>query len=232
MGEEKDFEDLDARELNELGNAYSTHGMWEEAIGSYLRSLALRKAEEDSRGQGIVLNNLGAVYYNQGRWQDALECYESSRQIAHQFGDQVSELAVLMNLVFLHFTLEDVDEFSRRAGEAEELSLALERWEPLSKLSWLQGRLALSSSIGYEEGLSHYADALRYAAQEGETSLMEMMGRVHEQAEHLLSKGSRGMAMVLYDYLLAFARDQGFSEKVQVHLTEKREEILRRPSLV
>ena len=232
MDQERDFEDLGARELNELGNAYSTHGMWEEAIGSYLRSLALRKAEEDTRGQGIVLNNLGAVYYNQGRWQEALECYEGSRQIAHQFGDEVSELAVLMNLVFLHFTLEQVEEFSRRAGEAEKLSLALERWEPLSKLSWLEGRLALSSSIAYEEGLTHYADALGYAAQEGETSLMEMMGRVHEQAEHLLSRGSRGMAMVLYDYLLAFARDQGFSEKVQVDLTEKREEILRRPSLV
>jgi hypothetical protein len=39
------------------------------------------------------------------------------------------------------------------------------------------------------------------------------------------------MALVLYDYLLAFVRDQGFSEKVQAHLAQKREDILRRPSL-
>lgn len=231
MEKGKDFEDLDARELNELGNAYGGHGMWEEAIGSYLRSLALRKAEGDTRGQGIVLNNLGAVYYNQGRWQEALECYEGGRQIAHQFGDKVSELAALMNVVFLHFTRGQEEEFLRQATEAQELALASKRWEPLSKLSWLQGRLALASSTAYEEGLIHYADALRYAAREGETTLMEMIGRVHRQAEDLLSKGSRGMALVLYDYLLAFVRDQGFSEKVQAHLAGKREEILRRPSL-
>lgn len=231
MEEGKDFEELDARELNELGNAYSAQRMWEEAIGSYLRSLALRKAEGDTRGQSIVLNNLGAVYYNQSRWQEALECYEGSRQIAHRVGDDVSELVALMNLVFLRFTQGHVEEFLRRAGEAEKLGLALERWEPLSKLSWLQGRLALSSSTAYEEGLTHYADALRYAAQQGETSLVEMMGRVDEEAEHLVSRGSRGMALVLYDYLLAFVRDQGFSEKVQAHLAQKREDILRRPSL-
>ncbi len=231
MEKGKDFEELDARELNELGNAYSAQGMWEEAIRSYLHSLALRKAERDTRGQGIVLNNLGAVYYSQNRWQEALECYEVSRQIAHRSGDNVSELVALMNLVFLHFTRGHIDEFLRRAGEAEKLGLTLERWEPLSKLSWLQGRLALFSSTAYEEGLTHYADALRYAAQQGETSVVEIMGRVDEQAEHLLSRGSRGMALVLYDYLLAFVRDQGFSEEVQDHLAQKREEILRRPSL-
>ncbi len=231
MEEGKDFEDLDARELNELGNAYSARGMWEEAIRSYLHSLALRKAERDTRGQGIVLNNLGGVYYNQGRWQDALECYEASRQIAYQFGDEVSELVALMNLVFLHFTQRQAEEFLHRAGEAEELALALERWEPLSKLSWLQGRLALSSSTAYEEGLTHFADALQYAAREGETSLTEMLDHVDEQAEHLLSRGSRGMALVLYDYLMAFACDQGFSENVQAHLAKKRENMLHRPSL-
>jgi tetratricopeptide (TPR) repeat protein len=229
--EGKGFEDLDARELNELGNAYSSHGMWEEAVASYLRSLALRKGDADTRGQGIVLNNLGAVYYNQGRWQEALDCYEESRQIAHQFGEEPSELVALMNLVFLHFAQGQVGEFSRLADEAEKLASALERWEPLSKVSWLRGRLALSSPTSYQEGLTHYTNAIRYAAQEGEADLMEMIGRVDEQAVRLLSQGARGKALVLYDYLLAFVRDQGFSEEIQAHLTEKREEILRRPSL-
>jgi tetratricopeptide (TPR) repeat protein len=231
MAEGKDLEELDARELNELGNAYSAHGMWEEATTSYLRSLALRKADADTRGQGIVLNNLGAVYYNQGRWQEALDCYEESWQIAHEFGDEVSELVALMNLVFLHFTQGRAEEFSHRADEAEKLASALERWEPLSKLSWLRGRLALSSPTAYEEGLTHYTNAIRYAAREGEADLVEMIGRVDQQAQRLVSEGARGKALVLYDYLLAFVRDQGFSEKIQAHLTEKREEILQRPSL-
>lgn len=231
MEEGKDFEDLDERELNELGNAYSSQGMWEEAIRSYLQSLALRKAQGDVRGQGIVLNNLGAVYYNQRRYQEARECYEGSRQIAHELEEELSELVALMNLAFLHFTEGQMEEFVRYANEAEDLALELERWEPLSKLSWLRGRLAMSDSEAYEEGLARYADALRYAAREGEDDLSAMMDRVDAQAERLLLEGARGMALVLYDYLQAFLQEQGFSEEVLAHLASKREEILQRPSL-
>lgn len=231
MEEGKDFEDLDERELNELGNAYSAHGMWEEAIRSYLRSLALRKAQGDVRGQGIVFNNLGAVYYNQRRYQEARECYEGSRQIAHELEEELSELVALMNLAFLQFTEGQTEEFLRLADEAEDLALELERWEPLSKLSWLRGRLAMSDSEAYEEGLARYADALRYAARVGEDDLSAMMDRVDAQAERLLLEGARGMALVLYDYLQAFMQEQGFSEEVLAHLASKREEILQRPSL-
>lgn len=231
MGEAKGFEELDERELNELGNAYSAHGMWDEATDSYLHSLALRKALGDVRGQGIVLNNLGTVYYNQGRSQDALECYEGSRQIADELGEELSELVALMNLVLLHFTHGEAGDFHQRADEAESLALTLERWEPMSKLSWLRGRLAVSTPEAYEQGLSHYADALRYASLEGETCLQEMTTRVDEQAERLVAEGSRGLALVFCDYLQAFMREQGFSEEVLSCLTRKREEILHRPSL-
>jgi tetratricopeptide (TPR) repeat protein len=231
MQEGKDFEDLDERELNELGNAYSSQGMWEEAIRSYLRSLALRKAQGDIRGQGIVFNNLGAVYYKQRRYQEARECYEGSRQIAHELEEELGELVALMNLAFLQFTEGQTEEFLRYADEAQDLALELERWEPLSKLSWLRGRLAMSDSEAYEEGLARYADALRYAAREGEDDLSAMMDRVDAQAERLLLEGARGMALVLYDYLQAFLQEQGFSEEVLAHLASKREEILQRPSL-
>ncbi len=171
----------------------------------------MRKALGDVRGQGIVLNNLGTVYYNQGRSHEALEYYEGSRQIAQELGEDLSELVALMNLAFLHFTHEEIGEFYERADEAE--------------------RLALSSPESYEQGLSHYADALRYASLEGETCLQVMMTRVDEQAERLLAQGSRGIALVLYDYLQAFMREQGFSEEKLRYLGGKREEILYRPSL-
>jgi tetratricopeptide (TPR) repeat protein len=227
----KDLEDLDGRELNELGNAYSAQGMWEEAISSYLRSLALRKSQRDDRGQGIVLNNLGATYYRQGRLREARDCYEASRQIARELGEGLNELVALMNLVFLHFSERQGEDFLRRADEAEILALELARWEPLSKLSWLKGRLALSVPDRYQTGLAHYAKALDYASREGEAELQGMLEHVDAQAEQLVVDGSRGLALVLYDYLHVFARDRGFSDKLLAHLTKKREEILRRPSL-
>jgi tetratricopeptide (TPR) repeat protein len=231
MDEDQGFEDLDERQLNELGNAYSAQGMWEEAISSYLRSLALRKARHDAHGQGIVLNNLGATYYRQGRLREARDCYEASRQIARELEEGLTELVALMNLVFLHFSERQTEDFLRRADEAEVLALELARWEPLSKLSWLRARLALSVPDRYQAGLAHYAEALDYASREGESELHTMLDRVDAQAEQFVTDGSRGLALVLYDYLHVFAREQGFSESLLSHLTRRREEILRKPSL-
>jgi tetratricopeptide (TPR) repeat protein len=229
--EGKDLEELDERELNELGNAYSAQGMWEEAIDSYLRSMAVRKSSGDLRGQGIVLNNLGAVYYHQGRILEALECYEASRQIAHDLGEGLSELIALMNLSFHHFTEGTHDEFLERADEAEALALTLGRWESMCRLRWLRGRFAFADPERFEEGLKLYAEALSYASRDGETELRQMLTRVDGQAQGLAAQGARGLALVLYDYLQVFARDQGFGQSVLSHLTQKREEILRRPSL-
>lgn len=231
MAEGKDLEDLDERELNELGNAYSARGMWDEAVDSYLRSLAKRRSKDELRGQGLVLNNLGGVYYQQGRFREALECYEASVEIARNHGEELTELMALMNLVFVHFVRGEDDEFRRYAERAEGLASELERWEPLSRLSWLKGRLALEDAEAFQDGLRHYAQALDYTAREGEEELQEMLGRIDAQAEVLVEQGARGLALVLYDYLEAFAADQSFSESVLTRLNEKREEILRRPSL-
>jgi tetratricopeptide (TPR) repeat protein len=202
-----------------------------EAIDSYLRSLAMRKSSGDVRGQGIVLNNLGATYYSRGRVHEALECYEASYEIAHDQGEELSELVALMNLVFLHFEEGAFDEFQRRADEAEALALELARWEPMVKLRWLRGRLAISDADGYQEGLSLHSEALDYASRQGETELQEMLDRIDVQAQRLAAQGARGLALVFYDYLKLFVRDHGFSESVLSHLSQKREEILRAPSL-
>ncbi|MDH4208492.1 MAG: hypothetical protein OEV76_06445, partial [Anaerolineae bacterium] len=133
--------------------------------------------------------------------------------------------------VFLHFTEGEYESFRLRAEEAERLASSLERWEPLSKLSWLRGRLALHDPDSFQEGLRHYAEALGFAAREGEAELQEMLRRTDAQAEQLLERGSRGLALVLYDYLQLFARREGFGNGVLTHLADRREEMLRRPSL-
>jgi hypothetical protein len=99
------------------------------------------------------------------------------------------------------------------------------------KLRWLRGRLAISDADGYQEGLSLYSEALDYASRQGEAELQKMLDRIDVQAQRLTSQGARGLALVFYDYLELFVRDHGFSESVLSHLTQKREEMLRAPSL-
>jgi len=223
----KNLANLDAQELNELGNAYVDYGMWDRALECYERSLSLRREAKDRRGEMVVLNNLGAVCHRQGRWEEALGYYHRSRHLAQELGEGSSELATLMNMVLIHFTRGRREEFFLLAEEAEELAQALEGWATLSILHWLRGRQALTSSR-HEEGMACYAEALRFALKGGETTLREMLAHVDEEVDRLLAQDLPGLALVFCDYLLAAC--QGI-EGVRDHLVGKREGLLSSPCL-
>jgi len=218
----KSLANLDARELNELGNAYVDYGMWGKALECYECSLSLRRETKDRRGEMVVLNNLGALYHRQALWDEALRCYRESREIAHKLEERESELATLVNMIFIHVTRSDVEGFLELADEAEELAQALEGWTPLSILHWLRGRQALTCSR-HEEGMAYYAEALHFALKGGEATLREMLAHVDKEIERLVARDSPGLALVLCDYLLVAC---GGIEGVRDHLVGKREELL------
>ncbi len=218
----KNLANLDARELNELGNAYVDYGMWDKALECYERSLSLRWEGKDRRGEMVVLNNLGALYHQQALWDEALRCYRESRKIAHQLEERESELAILVNMIFIHLTRSHVEDFLPLADEAEELAQALEAWASLSILHWLRGRQAIPSSR-HEEGMAYYAEALRFALKGGEATLREMPAHVDEEVDRLLAQDSPGLALVFCDYLLVAC--EGI-EGVRDHLIGKREGLL------
>ncbi len=218
----KNLASLDARELNELGNAYVDYGIWDKALECYERSLSLRREAKDRRGEMVVLNNLGALYHRQALWDEALRCYRESREIAHKLEERESELAILVNMIFIHVTRSHVEDFLQLADEAEELAQVLEGWVPLSILHWLRGSHALTSSR-HEEGMAYYAEALRFALKGGEATLREMLAHVDKEIERLVARDSPGLALVFCDYLLAAY--EGI-EGVREHLVRKREELL------
>jgi len=221
----KNLASLDARQLNELGNAYVDHGMWNEALECYERSLSLRREAGDRRGEMVVLNNLGALYHHQALWDEALRCYRESREIAHKLEERESELAILVNMIFIHVSRSQVEDFLPLANEAEKLAQVLEGWASLSILHWLRGRQALTSSR-HEEGMAYYAEALRFALKGGEATLKEMLAHVDEEIERLVARDSPGLALVLCDYLLTATEED---KKAHAHLKAKREEVLRAP---
>ena len=226
-GNFKNLTNLDARELNELGNAYVDYGMWDNALECYERSLSLRREAKDRRGEMVVLNNLGAFYHRQALWDEALLCYRESREIAHKLEERESELATLVNMIFIHVTRSHVEGFLQLADEAEELAQEVEGWTPLSILYWLRGRQALTSSR-HEEGMAYCAEALHFALKGGETTLREMLVHLDKEIERLVARDSPGQALVLCDYLLVAC--EGI-EGVRDHLVGKREELLSPPRL-
>jgi tetratricopeptide (TPR) repeat protein len=221
-GNFKKLANLNARELNELGNAYVDYGMWDKALECYERSLSLRRETNDSRGEMVVLNNQGALYHRQALWDEALRCYRESREIAHKLEERESELAILMNMIFIHVSRSHVEDFSQLADEAEELAQEVEGWASLSILHWLRGRQAFDSAA-IEEAMAHYREALHCAAQEGAGTLEEILRHVGEEVDRLLAQDSPGLALVFCDYLLVAC--EGI-ERVRDHLVGKREGLL------
>ncbi|MBI3287509.1 MAG: tetratricopeptide repeat protein [Chloroflexi bacterium] len=227
MAVQREEKDLDARELNELGNAYVDYGMWERAEECYRRSLELRRASGDQRGEGLTLHNLGALYQRLGRWEEACEQYRLSLALAQESGEAQSELASAMNLCLIHYSLSETEEFLKLAQETEALARSLEAWEPLARLSWLRGRIAFATGQeGAQRGMEQYAQALHFASRKSPSVLRQMAGYLGEEIQSLVERGEAGTALVLCDYLLALSRREGLAQEAIDLLEARRREVL------
>jgi hypothetical protein len=224
----------DAETLNQAGNAFSDRGMWNEAIACYERSLELRQAAGDRRGQGIVLNNLGAMYYGLGDWEQAQQYYEQSLEIAQAVGDQSEQLFVLMNLCFLGYA--QGQPAVALLDKAQALAEALGREQELMRLAWMRGDLALQRALAgdesaYRPAFAAYAAASGHAARLGQEPLQQTMGFIDEHLTRLAEANQRLAALAFCDYLLAYGQNNALGPEFTAHYTQKREELLYPPLL-
>jgi Tfp pilus assembly protein PilF len=235
---EQTLEDMiasaDAETLNQAGNAFSDRGMWNEALACYERSLELRQAAGDRRGQGIVLNNLGALYYGLGDWEQAQQYYEQSLAIAQAVGDQNEQLFVLMNLCFLRYAQGQPAE--QLLNRAQALAEALGSAQELMRLAWMRGDLALQRAFAgddsaYSQAFAAYAAASRHAARLGQETLQQTMSFIDEHLARLAEANQRLAALAFGDYLLAYGQDNNLGSEFAAHYTRKRDELLYPPLL-
>jgi len=238
MKEEVSLADMiasaDAETLNQAGNAFSDRGMWKEALACYARSLELRQAAGDRRGQGIVLNNLGAMYYGLGDWEQAQQCYAESLEIAEAMGEQGEQLFVLMNLCFLRYAQGQPAE--ELLASAQALAETLGREPELMRLAWMRGDLALQRALAgddsaYALAFAAYAAASGHAAHLGGEHLQQTMGFIDEHLNRLAEANQRLAALAFCDYLLAYGQENALGPEFAAHYAKKREEMLYPPLL-
>lgn len=225
--EAKDLTGLNAQELNELGNEYADAGRWEEAKACYEKSLALRQEAGDRRGEGLVLNNLGALFHQRGLFSQALSNYEKSLALARELGERESELAVLLNQTLIHFVQGDEEYFLKAVHETETLARELQRWEPLARMKWLQGRWALNSPAEYKIALGHFSETLGYAQREDTETLQDFVEQIGQEIRRLALEGQEGWARVFCDYLVAAGERGSLGDEVVTAITCLRQELLR-----
>jgi tetratricopeptide (TPR) repeat protein len=80
-------------------------GQYQQANEFFLRALALRKEQDDARGQAQVLNNLGKNQVNFGRFAEARDHFKQALAIGERIGSGESMVISLESLSLVYDTL-------------------------------------------------------------------------------------------------------------------------------
>ncbi len=81
-----------------VGTAYWFANDRASALDYLLRSLKLRREENDLKGISKTLNNIAIIYLRSDRYEEAIEMYEESLKIKKQLGDTLGIAATYNNL--------------------------------------------------------------------------------------------------------------------------------------
>jgi tetratricopeptide (TPR) repeat protein len=77
---------------------HSKLGDKQKALEFYERSLTLRRASNDRRGEAVSLSNIGSIHQDLGDYQKALDYYNQSLTIIKATGDLSSQAVTLNNI--------------------------------------------------------------------------------------------------------------------------------------
>jgi tetratricopeptide (TPR) repeat protein len=159
-----------ARHLNELGIAYKSLGMIEQASQAYEECRFIFEEIGDRMSEGRTLNNLSQIYKVQGDYPKALAYLERSLLIMQEIGDRAGEGVTLNNLATLAFAQGDYpqalgylerslqvrQEIGDRPGEGTALNnlsqIYVAQGDSPKALGYLERSLQIQQEIGDRTG--------------------------------------------------------------------------------
>ena len=104
--------------LNSLGIAYRDLRRFEEALGCFEDSLAIRTEIGDEHGQALNLNSIGITMRELGRYDDAIRYGEQSLDIRRRIQFRWGEAHCLADLGIANLALHDFDRATSLLEEA------------------------------------------------------------------------------------------------------------------
>ncbi len=155
---------MEARSLSSLGTAQRGLGLFDEAIGSFTKAIALMEILGDPVNQAITRMNLGNLYWAKGEPQQALALFVLAEPVFRQTQDDFRLARVSNSLGVVSLQLGQVEQaraalttsiaLSRQAGDRR---LAANALDTLGELHMRQGEPA-AALAWHEQALAELAD--------------------------------------------------------------------------
>ncbi|MEO0228840.1 MAG: diguanylate cyclase [candidate division WOR-3 bacterium] len=109
-----------------LGNLYSSLGLYEKALEEYDQAQKVYIQIGDKRGLLGCLNNKGEIFKSLGEYEPAISSFKESLRLAEQIGDQTSKINTLLNFAEVHILCGNFEEAENLLSHAKEVSSYVE----------------------------------------------------------------------------------------------------------
>lgn len=158
-GQVQEPNDIRHNALNNLGAVYHTWGDYGKAAEYYQKSLAMKRALGDSRGEAESLNNLAVVYKDWGLYDKAVGTYVKSLAISRKLHNPEGEAAVLQNIAIIHSLRGEYDKAVHCYREALNIQRKLKN--PSGEAHTMAALGTIHVHLGqYDKALEQYEKAL------------------------------------------------------------------------
>lgn len=158
-GQVHGLNDIRHNALNNLGTVYHAWSDYGKAAEYYQKSLAMKRALGDSRGEAESLNNLAVVYKDWGFYDKAVGTYVKALSISSQLHNPEGEAAVLQNMAIIHSLRGEYDKAVHCYGEALNIQRKLKN--PSGEAHTMAGLGKIHAHLGqYDKALEQYEKAL------------------------------------------------------------------------
>jgi predicted ATPase len=110
-----------ARALNNLANAYSDLGAWQQASEAYHKSLDVNQQIGNIQEQGFIANNLATIHLDRGEWDEAARLFKESNEIWKQLGAALPDAVTMSNLAQVYIYQRNLDEAEKALQSSQKL---------------------------------------------------------------------------------------------------------------
>ena len=196
---------------------YDQVGNIKGALESYLKSLGIREAINDSLGMAESYNNLAYLFQNQGDLSSAINYYNKSKKIFNNFNDTNGLINVYINLGYTYYSSQKQDsaqllfekglELAEKVGDIKGTSYALNNLASIydkkglyekSETTYLKS-LALRTKMGNKDGItrSHINLGRFYFKRNNFEKSVEHANKAYQLALSLKSPDVIGLSSML-----------------------------------
>ncbi len=209
---------LIAVNLNDIGAALYSKGLYPEATKFYLDALSIRESKNNERGMMIGYNNLGIVYKKNKEIDKAIEYYNNALKIAKRLDDKGRMTSFYNNIGSLYYEVNEFSKSEKFFQKGLQIALKLGDKSRIAQLYYAIGALH-SKMKNYKKAIADLENATNLYESIGEKPGVAMCWA--ELGNAYVNSGSVDKGITYLEKSEVLAEEIGFVQVTEEEILEK-----------